>query len=446
MKFYALALLVLSLGANAANVAIIDSGLDTQHGELKNNIWKNALEVDDVRDNDGNGYQDDVHGWNFAEQNSILIDYKYKETYTPDTFRFFEIQGRALTGRATDADRTWVNEMRQNQEFMANLQKFGNFVHGTHVAGIAVEGSQNLAMGVKLIPTEVKPFMDMMAVKASHKGISNDFRMKLLKSGLEALAGQQMKLLKEIALYVDGHKMDVANGSFGTGYEQAKMITGVAFKVIFFRDATEEELKDVTLHFMNALITQGQRMVRAAPKTLFVFAAGNDGSNNDEFPTSPTNIKADNVISVAATYDVQFLAPFSNYGLKMVDVAAPGMLIDSTIPVNNRMQVSGTSQAAPFVAKVAGMIKDANPALKPVDIKRILMGTVDAKSFLKGKVLAGGIVNTSRAVVAAELSRSLSINDAISRSLTAVRDVEPSREIVDPSASVKPIPLVPMFE
>ncbi len=101
MKFCALALLVLSLGAQAANVAIIDSGLDTQHGELKNNIWKNALEVDDVRDNDGNGYQDDVHGWNFAEQNSILIDYKYKETNTPDTLRTFEINSSAITCRAT---------------------------------------------------------------------------------------------------------------------------------------------------------------------------------------------------------------------------------------------------------------------------------------------------------------------------------------------------------
>jgi subtilisin family serine protease len=196
---------------------------------------------------------------------------------------------------------------------------------------------------------------------------------------------------------------------------------------------------------MNALITQGQRMVKAAPNTLFVFAAGNDGSDNDVMPTSPTNIKSDNVVSVAATYDVQFLAPFSNYGMKMVDVAAPGMLIDSAIPVGRRLQVSGTSQAAPFVAKVAGLIKDANPSLKPADIKKILIGTVDMKEFLRGKVLAQGIVNNERAVFAAQLSVSVGVNEAISRSRSSVRDAEPSREIVTPR-NVEPTQLTPMFQ
>ena len=445
MKMFAIGLLILSMGAQAATIAVIDSGLDTGHAQLKNNIWLNSAEINDGRDNDGNGYQDDFHGWNFAEQNNILVDYKYENTYTPEAFKFFEIQGRQLLGTATEADRAWLEQARQNQEIIANLQKFGNFVHGTHVAGIAVEGTQNQALGIKLIPTEVKPFMETLAVKAAQKGLQNSTRMRILKAGLEALAGQQMNLLEEIAIYAHGHKADVANGSFGTGFEQAKMITGIAFKVIFFRDATEAELQEVTLHFMNALITQGQRMVKAAPNTLFVFAAGNDGSDNDVMPTSPTNIKADNVVSVAATYDVQFLAPFSNYGMKMVDVAAPGMLIDSAIPVGRRLQVSGTSQAAPFVAKVAGLIKDANPSLKPADIKNILIGTVDMKEFLRGKVHAQGIVNNERAVFAAQLSVSVGVNEAISRSRSSVRDAEPSREIVIPR-NVEPTQLTPMFQ
>jgi cell wall-associated protease len=445
MKMFAIGLLALSMGAQAATIAVIDSGLDTKHAQLKSNIWVNSAEINDGRDNDGNGYQDDFNGWNFAEQNNILVDYKYENTYTPEAFKFFEIQGRQLLGTATEADRAWLEQARQNQEIIANLQKFGNFVHGTHVAGIAVEGTQNQALGIKLIPTEVKPFMETLAVKAAQKGLQNSTRMRILKAGLEALAGQQMNLLEEIAVYANGHKADVANGSFGTGFEQAKMITGIAFKVIFFRDATEAELQEVTLHFMNALITQGQRMVKAAPNTLFVFAAGNDGSDNDVMPTSPTNIKADNVVSVAATYDVQFLAPFSNYGMKMVDVAAPGMLIDSAIPVGRRLQVSGTSQAAPFVAKVAGLIKDANPSLKPADIKKILIGTVDMKEFLRGKVLAQGIVNNERAVFAAQLSVSVGVNEAISRSRSSVRDAEPSREIVTPR-NVEPTQLTPMFQ
>ncbi|MBY0517272.1 MAG: S8 family serine peptidase [Bacteriovoracaceae bacterium] len=446
MMKLAIAMVAFSFSVQAATIAVIDSGLDTKHQQLQGNIWTNLKEIEDGRDNDGNGYQDDVHGWNFAEQNGMLIDYKYENTYTADAFKFFEVQGRMLLGKSTPEDKEWLKAARENKELIANLQKFGNFVHGTHVAGITVRDSNNEAMGIKLIPTEVKPFFYGLEKEVSNKSLSADVRMKLLKSGLDALAGQQMKLLEEIGLFVASHKADVANGSFGTGYEQAKGITGMAFKVLFFREAKPEELEEITLYFMNSMITQGQKFVGAAPNTLFVFAAGNDGSNNDKFPTSPTNIKADNVISVSATYDVQFLASFSNYGEKMVDVAAPGMLIDSTIPVDRRLQVSGTSQAAPYVANVAAQIKAMNPALKPLEIKKILIGTADLKDFLKGKVVANGIVNTNRAVLAADLSRSVGISEAITRSRSSVRDVEPSREIVNPFVQVTPMALMPMFQ
>lgn len=47
-------------------VAVIDSGIDFDHEDLQDNIWKNADEVaGDGKDNDNNGYTDDVHGWSF---------------------------------------------------------------------------------------------------------------------------------------------------------------------------------------------------------------------------------------------------------------------------------------------------------------------------------------------------------------------------------------------
>lgn len=446
MKLLAIGLALSVFSAQAATIAVIDSGLDVNHVDMKGNIWVNSLEIQDGRDNDGNGYQDDLHGWNFAEQSSLIIDMKYTSTYVPGVFKFFEVQGRMLLGTATPEDIAWLKAAREDKELIGNLQKFGNFVHGTHVAGITVKDSTNLAMGVKLIPTEVKPFMETLSVQAkAQKSTDKNFRLNLVKTALAALAGQQMNMLEEIALYVNGHKMDVANGSFGTGYAQAEMIAGLAFKAVFFRDAKPEELKEVALHFMNSLLTEGQRMVKAAPNTVFVFAAGNDGSNNDELPTSPTNIKADNVISVAATYDVQFIAPFSNYGVKMVDVAAPGMLIDSAIPADKTLEVSGTSQAAPYVANIVAQIKDLNPELSPKQIKEIIMGTVDAKDFLRGKVAANGIVNLNRAHVAAELTRSMPVSQAISTARGRIRDMEPSRTVVNPRTQVQALPLTPMF-
>ena len=47
-------------------VAVIDSGVDVNHPDLKDNIWTNAGEVpDNDIDDDGNGYVDDVNGWDF---------------------------------------------------------------------------------------------------------------------------------------------------------------------------------------------------------------------------------------------------------------------------------------------------------------------------------------------------------------------------------------------
>ena len=46
-------------------VGIVDSGVDTTNVNLQDALWTNPLERADGRDNDGNGYADDLHGWNF---------------------------------------------------------------------------------------------------------------------------------------------------------------------------------------------------------------------------------------------------------------------------------------------------------------------------------------------------------------------------------------------
>ena len=47
-------------------VAVLDSGVEVDHPGLKNNMWKNPNEIpNNGKDDDGNGYIDDVHGWNF---------------------------------------------------------------------------------------------------------------------------------------------------------------------------------------------------------------------------------------------------------------------------------------------------------------------------------------------------------------------------------------------
>lgn len=57
-------------------IAILDTGVDINHPDLKDNIWTNDKEANgsDFEDDDNNGYCDDVHGWDFIHNTAIIGD------------------------------------------------------------------------------------------------------------------------------------------------------------------------------------------------------------------------------------------------------------------------------------------------------------------------------------------------------------------------------------
>lgn len=63
-------------GSSTIIVATLDTGIDLYHPDLASNIWTNSGETScgDGIDNDGNGYIDDCHGWNFATGSSNVLD------------------------------------------------------------------------------------------------------------------------------------------------------------------------------------------------------------------------------------------------------------------------------------------------------------------------------------------------------------------------------------
>ncbi len=68
-------------------VAIIDSGIDYNHPDLAANMWKNAAELNGTAgvDDDGNGYVDDIYGWDFANRDKDPWDDNGHGTHTAGT-------------------------------------------------------------------------------------------------------------------------------------------------------------------------------------------------------------------------------------------------------------------------------------------------------------------------------------------------------------------------
>ena len=412
---------------HAATIAIIDSGVDYNHEALASKMWTNPKEIpENTRDDDNNGKIDDIHGWNYTKNNNQIIDYSIQSNYTPDIERFFYIQARSMNGQVTDSEKQWARNATKDAAFLKKLQSFGGYSHGTHVAGIATRGIDDVKiLAIKIIPTP-KSLNDLkIQVKESllaGKEV-NWVKQFVFKLGLKLFASAQGTIFSEVGNYLHENQVAVANGSFGLGMAQARAMVAPILKLLLREAPTSEQVDEYATFFVNQAVDAQAKAFGKTPDILYVFAAGNDGSDNEVLPTAPANIRSSNVITVGATISNVAIAPFSNYGATKVDVFAPGVGIRSSIPMGNKyMSMSGTSMAAPEVTRVALSLKNLNPNLSAADLRTILMGTVDHKDYLKGKAYTEGVVNDSRAQMAAEYSRDMDVREAVRKARLDVND------------------------
>ena len=140
---------------------------------------------------------------------------------------------------------------------------------------------------------------------------------------------------------------------------------------------------------------------------VIVAVTGNDGRLNPV--VFPASYAFSNVVSVAATGEGMGLAPYSNYGDRIADVAAPGGTTSNSLRSLSSYNLSGylfidawgTSLAAPMVAGLAAQVLSINPKLRPEEVIDIIMSTGDAHPDLKGKVKLGRRINALNAVLKA---------------------------------------------
>ncbi|MBD1194958.1 S8 family serine peptidase [Vulcanococcus sp. Clear-D1] len=223
--------------------------------------------------------------------------------------------------------------------------------HGTHVAGI-IGATQNNGIGI----SGINPYARLMAIKI-----------------LPSTKGAWMSDLLESIDYAVKMGATVANHSWGwTGPKNSSKALEQAFK-------------------------------RAVKSGMFMATAnGNDINNNDYQGKWPAAIKLPGKITAASTDAQDQLSGFSNYGLNVAGIAAPGSYIFSTLPRGSvdgpYGYLDGTSMASPMVAGVASLIKSAYPKLKPSQIASRILKGVDQINTLTNVVTTGGRLNAFKSL------------------------------------------------
>ncbi len=414
-----LVLLIITLNAHGATIAIIDTGFDLDHEFLRPKIFRSETDEEGIDP----GQIKKLHGWNFHDNSHLKKSIFENQTDLQEVLLFRSLRAKGHKEGLTPEEFEWFSKKNSDKTFMDKVKKFKKQAHGTFVAGIALREGDNIDIfpirGLNL-PTPVVAVEDTL-VQGNQPNVllSGEEKFKAeIKNSLNRIT----RKFSKICYYISLKKIQVVNASYGITYKN--IVT--RFREIY-KDSTGEEITEPKLlenvnYFFDQLFKRGMNTIQKYPHILFIFSAGNSGLNNDSFHHYPSKIQLPNTITVAAM-NGDYLATFSNFGKNHVHIGAPGVGILSLIPSVYSSEgkelyspSSGTSMAAPYISNLAAQILNTNPKLRAHEIKRIILETGTEKDYLKEKLISSSIVDNQKALKAATLSREMGITEAISLS------------------------------
>jgi len=97
-----------------AVIAILDTGVDIEHPDLADNIWTNPNEIANNSDDDGNGYKDDLHGYDFVNKTATIKDYNSHGTHCAGIAAAVGTNGKGIAGANPNAFIMPVTVMQSN--------------------------------------------------------------------------------------------------------------------------------------------------------------------------------------------------------------------------------------------------------------------------------------------------------------------------------------------
>ncbi len=359
---------------NEIVVAIWDSGIDTEI--FKTQLYTNNNEVPDGIDNDNNGFVDDIHG--------IAYDLKAnKETHLlyplepEQKARLSEMTDmmKGLTDLQSNIDSDEASKLKkylssiQSDEvkpFIEEVSLFGNYAHGTHVAGIVAKGNPKAMLMASRITFEYKMIPDVPTIEQAKK---------------EAIA------VRETIDYFKANNVRIVNMSFGgnpQGIEAALELNGAG--------GSPEERKKLAREIFDIGKEAFYEAIHDADEILFVAAAGNSDNDAEFYEFIPSSFDLPNILTVGAVDQAGEETGFTSFG-ENVDVHANGFEVDSYIPGGEKMKMSGTSMASPNVVNLAAKLMAINPDLSVSETIQLIKDGCERSP--DGKI---NLINTQKSI------------------------------------------------